>query len=96
MHLSDNTYISDFKLQGNKLIHLECRFLILLIYDITNPNSKTENYICIQRSFCNVNINNASSGLRENVILTNLGPKIGGKNMTPKCRMGGEIRGRHF
>ena len=50
--------------------NIGCIFLILLIYDITNPNSKTENYTCIQTSFCNVNINNASSGLRENVILT--------------------------
>ena len=60
---------------------MEYGFLILLIYDITNPNSKTENYVCIQTSFCDVNTNNASSILRENVILTNLVPKFGGENM---------------
>ena len=46
---------------------------------ITNPHSKTENYTCIQTSFHDVNTNNASSGLRENVILTNLAPKFGSK-----------------
>ena len=56
---------------------------------INNPNSKTENYTCIQTSFPNVNTNNASSSLRENVILTKLTPNLVG-NMAPKCRIGGE------
>ena len=75
---------------------IEYRFLIILIYDITNPNSKTENYTCIQTSIRDVNTNNASSGLRENVIRTNLVPKFGRKNMVPKCRIGGGTTGRTY
>ena len=41
--------------------------------------AKQKNYTCIQTSFHNVNTSNASSGLRENVMLTNLVPKFGGK-----------------
>ena len=37
--------------------------------------SKTGYKIFKQTSFCNVNANKASSGLRENVILTNFGTK---------------------
>ena len=56
-----------------KFSNIERRFLILLIYDITNPNSKSENYACIQTSARDVNTDNASSCPRENVTLTNFG-----------------------
>ena len=47
-------------------------------------------------SFHIVNTNNASPGLRENVMLTNLAPKFDGKNMVPKYWMWGEVKsGRH-
>ena len=52
-------------------------------------NTKTENYTCIQTSFSNVNTNNASLGLRENVILINLVTIFGRKNIAPTCMMGG-------
>ena len=74
---------------------IKANLKISLNNDTVNPNSKTENYTCIQTSFCNVNTSNTSSGLRENVILTNLASKFGGKNMVPKCRMGNEGEGRH-
>ena len=41
--------------------------------------SKTE-YIFKETSFCNVNTNGTSSGLKENVILTNFGAKIWWEN----------------
>ena len=31
--------------------HIDCKFSFCVIYDITNPNSKTENYTCIQIGF---------------------------------------------
>ena len=54
--------------------------------------SKTNYYTCIQKNLYDVNAKNASSGLREKVILTNLVPKYGGKNLVAKCRMGRERR----
>ena len=75
---------------------LKCRFPILLTYIITNPNSKTENYTCIQTSFCVVNTNNASSGLRENVTLTNLAPKIWLENMAEKQLINERVRSINY
>ena len=47
--------------------------------DKVNPVQKNRIYICTQTSICNVNDKNASSGVREKVILTNFGAKNGGK-----------------
>ena len=49
------------------------------IYDLYYQliqNRKTKNYTCIQTSFHDVNTNNASSGLKENIILANLAPNV--------------------
>ena len=42
--------------------------------------SKNRILYMYQTSFSNVNTNNASSGLRDKVILTNLAPKYDGEN----------------
>ena len=50
----------------------------------------------IQTSFCNVNTNNASAGLRENAILTNFGANILVANMCHNMQKGwGDTRGEH-
>ena len=50
----------------------------------------------IQTSFCNVNTNNASAGLRENAILTNFGDNILVANMCHNMQKGwGDTRGEH-
>ena len=52
----------------------------------------------IQASFHDVNINNASSGLRENTILTNFSAQILVGNMAPKLQSGrwGGTRGNTY
>ena len=53
--------------------------------DVTNPNSKTEIIVIIYPDkLSHVNTNNASSGLLENVILTNLVPYFWQENKAPK------------
>ena len=63
--------------------NIESRFLILLLNDVNNPHSKTElkkiMIVYPDKLFRDVSTNNASSGLRENVILTNLAGKYGAK-----------------
>ena len=71
----------------------------MLNNDVINPYSKTEfnNAEINQTSFCDVNTNNSSSGLRENAILTNFGAKILLGYMTPKCIRGwGATGGEHL
>ena len=41
MRMNMNMFIN-LKCSHNYHMDIECRFLILLIYDVTNPHSKTE------------------------------------------------------
>ena len=68
-------YLLRVDLENNNL-SLKWQFLILLYYDKLNPIKQNRIHICTQTGFHNVNANNASSRLREKVILTNFGAKI--------------------
>ena len=79
-----------FEIGQTVIVNIECIFLIFLIYDKTNPNSKTENYTCIQISFHNVNTNNTSSGLREKCYTYQFGDRIWWEKYGAKIKDRGE------